>query len=87
MSETSLNCSNRPIRVQSTFESSHALAVVLDEQKKAGMVSSIKSLPDPNDLEEFVLTKAEKLCHFGSLVGNDEIHQVIDQRIPKNTQN
>ena len=51
------------------------------------MVSSIKSLPDPDDLEDFVLTKAEKVCRFGSPVGNDEIRQVIDQRIPKNTQN
>ena len=50
------------------------------------MVSIIKSLPDPNDLEDFVLTKAEKVCHFGSPVGNDEIRQVIDLHIPKNTQ-
>ena len=36
------------------------------------MASSIKLHPDPNDLEEFVLTKAEKVCRFGS-VDNDKI--------------
>ena len=35
------------------------------------MASSIKLQPDPNDLEDFVLTKAEKVCHFG-FVGNDK---------------
>ena len=37
-----------------------------------GMASSIKSQPDPNDLEDFALTKAEKVRRFGS-VGNDKI--------------
>ena len=36
------------------------------------MASSIKSKPDPNDLENFALTKAEKVRHCGS-VGNDTI--------------
>ena len=36
------------------------------------MTSSIKSQPDPDDLEDFVFTKAEKVCRFGS-VGNDKI--------------
>ena len=35
-----------------------------------GMASSIKSQPDPNHLEDFMLTKAEKVCRFGS-VGSD----------------
>ena len=37
-----------------------------------GMASSIKWQPDPNDLEDFVLIKAEKVRRFGS-VGN-KIH-------------
>ena len=37
-----------------------------------GMASSIKSQHDPNDLEDFALTKAEKVCHLRS-VGNDKI--------------
>ena len=37
------------------------------------MASSVKSQPDPNDLEDFALTKAEKVCHFGS-VGNEKIY-------------
>ena len=40
-----------------------------------------------DDLEDFALTKAEKVHCFGSPVGNDKIRQVIDQHIPKNTQN
>ena len=42
-----------------------------------GMASSIKSQPNPDDLQDFVLTKAEKVCCFGSPVGNDKILQVI----------
>ena len=41
-------------------------------KKGLGMASSIKSQPDPNDLEDFELTKAEKVHRFGS-VGNDKI--------------
>ena len=37
-----------------------------------GMASSIKSQPDPDDQEDSVLTKAEKVCRFGS-VGNNKI--------------
>ena len=36
------------------------------------MASSIKLQPDPDDLEDFVLTKAEKVHYFGS-AGNDKI--------------
>ena len=36
------------------------------------MASSIKSQPDPDDLEDFALTKAEKMRRFGS-VDNDKI--------------
>ena len=32
-----------------------------------GMASSIKSQPDPHDLKDFALTKAEKVHHFGSV--------------------
>ena len=41
-------------------------------KKGLGMASSIKSQPDPNDLEDFELTKAEKVHRFGS-VGNGKI--------------
>ena len=37
-----------------------------------GMASSIKLQPDPDDLEDFMLTKVEKVRRFGS-VGNDKI--------------
>ena len=36
------------------------------------MASSIKSHHDPDDREDFVLTKAERVCRFGS-VDNDKI--------------
>ena len=36
------------------------------------MASSIKSQADPNDLEDFVLTKAEKVRRL-RFVGNDKI--------------
>ena len=36
------------------------------------MVSSIKSQPDPDDLEDFALIKADKVHRFGS-VDNDKI--------------
>ena len=36
------------------------------------MASSIKLQPDANNLEDFALAKAEKICRFGS-VGNDKI--------------
>ena len=36
-----------------------------------GKASSIKSQPDPDNLEDFALTKAEKVDSFDS-VGNDE---------------
>ena len=41
-------------------------------KRKLGMASSIKSQPDPKDLEDFELTKAEKVHRFGS-VGNGKI--------------
>ena len=41
-------------------------------KRRLGMASSIKSQPDPSDLEYFALTKAEKVHRFGS-VGNDKI--------------
>ena len=36
------------------------------------MASSIQSQPDSDDLKDFMLTKANKVRHFGS-VGNDKI--------------
>ena len=36
------------------------------------MASSIKSQPDPDDLKDSALTKAERVCRFGS-VGNYKI--------------
>ena len=59
---------------------------MLEEQERARDGPSIKSQPDPDDLEDFVLTKAENVHCFGSPVGN-KICETIDQCIPKNTQN
>ena len=53
----------RPLRGRNQFEL---------YKRGLGMASSIKSQPDPNDLEDFALTKAEKVRRFGS-VGNDKI--------------
>ena len=36
-------------------------------KKGLGMDSSIKMLPNPDDLEDSVLTKAEKLCVVSSI--------------------
>ena len=41
--------------------------------------------PDPDDFENFELTEAQKVRRFGPSVRNQQIHAVIDQRIPKNT--
>ena len=41
-------------------------------KRELGMGSNIKSQPDPDNLEDFAMTKAEKVHHFGS-VGNDKI--------------
>ena len=52
------------------------------------MASSIKSQPDPNDLEEFALTKAEKVCHFGLLAttryapGQNSLNMVQIRYVP-----
>ena len=85
--EVSLNCSNGPIKLQNTFEFSCDLAVALEEQERTRDGLLHQSQPDPDDLEDFALIKAEEVRHFGSVVGSDNIHQVIDQGILKNTQN
>ena len=82
-----MNRSNGPIRLQDTFEFSCDLAVALEEQERTWDGLLNQSQPGPDDLEDFALIKAEKVCHFGSAVGSDNIHQVNDQCIPKNTQN
>ena len=67
----------RPIRLQYSREITGQRSLCRQNQfelykRGLGMASSIKSQPDPNDLEDFALTKAEKVCHFGP-VGNNKI--------------